>query len=109
MLRSPEKDLPGGWPTGPEDFRRTRYVPAEYVFTMSMIIGEVSAAMISSRRENFAVVVESLEYVEMHRNLFEVLWAVAAEELPPARCQESPQQPIFDRSACRSVACARYV
>jgi hypothetical protein len=49
---------------------------------MSMIIGDVSAAMISSKRENFALVVESLEYVEMHRNLFEVLWAVAAEDLP---------------------------
>jgi HTH-type transcriptional regulator, sugar sensing transcriptional regulator len=49
-----------------------------------MIIGDVSAVMISSKRENFALVVESLEYVEMHRNLFEVLWAVAAED-PPAR------------------------
>ena len=83
VLRSPEKDLPGGWPSSRDDYRRTRYVPAEYVFTMTMIIGDVAAAMISSKRENFALVVESLEYVEMHRNLFEVLWAVAAEE-PPA-------------------------
>jgi sugar-specific transcriptional regulator TrmB len=83
VLRSPEKDLPGGWPTSHDDYRRTRYVPDQYVFTMSIIIGDVSAAMISSKRENFALVVESLEYVEMHRNLFEVLWAVAAED-PPA-------------------------
>ncbi len=88
VLRSPEKDLPGGWPTSHDDYRRTRYVPAEYVFTMSMIIGDVSAAMISSKRENFALVVESLEYVEMHRNLFEVLWAVAAQD-PPARGTQS--------------------
>ena len=79
VLRSPEKDLPGGWPTSHDDYRRTRYVPAEYVFTMTMIIGDVSAAMISSQRENFALVVESLEYVEMHRNLFEVLWASGSE------------------------------
>jgi HTH-type transcriptional regulator, sugar sensing transcriptional regulator len=79
VLRSPEKDLPGGWPTSEGDYRRTRYVPAEYVFTMSMIIGDVSAAMISSQRENFALVVESLEYVQMHRNLFEVLWAAGSE------------------------------
>jgi sugar-specific transcriptional regulator TrmB len=88
VLRSPEKDLPGGWPTSHDDCRRTRYVPAEYVFTMSMIIGDVSAVMISSKRENFALVVESLEYVEMHRNLFEVLWAVAAED-PPAHGTKS--------------------
>ena len=56
--------------------------PLNTLFTMSMIIGDVSAAMISSKRENFALVVESLEYVEMQRNLFEVLWAVAAEDLP---------------------------
>lgn len=86
VLRSPEKDLPGGWPTSCDDYRRTRFVPAEYLFTMSMIIGDTSAAMISSQRENFALVVESLEYVEMHRNLFEVLWAAGSQaaEDPPA-------------------------
>ncbi|BBX40644.1 TrmB family transcriptional regulator [Mycobacterium simiae] len=84
VLRSPEKDLPGGWPSSVEDYRRTRYVPAEYVFTMSTIIGDVSAAMLSSRRENFALVVESLEYVEMQRNLHEVLWAVAAHDTAPS-------------------------
>lgn len=51
---------------------------------MSTIIGDVSAAMISSRRENFALVVESLEYVEMQRNLHEVLWAVAAHDTAPS-------------------------
>nr|WP_144208935.1 hypothetical protein [Mycobacterium tilburgii] len=78
VLRSPEKDLPGGWPSSIDDYRHTRYMPAKYVFTMPTIIGDVSAAMISSRRENFALLVESLEYVEMQRNLHEVLWAVAA-------------------------------
>ncbi|BBX64376.1 hypothetical protein MSAS_35500 [Mycobacterium saskatchewanense] len=80
VLRSPEKDLPGGWPSSDEDYRRTRYVPAEYVFTMTMIIGDAAVAMISSKRESFALVVESVEFVEMQRNLFEVLWGVAAKE-----------------------------
>ncbi|WP_052060586.1 TrmB family transcriptional regulator [Rhodococcoides fascians] len=86
VLRSPEKDYPQGWPTSEVDLRKARYVPAEYIFTMTMIIGDEAVAMISSTRENFALVIESDEYVEMQRNLFEVMWAAAAEE-PPA----SPQ------------------
>ena len=43
--------------------------------------------------ENFALVVESLEYVEMQRNLFEVLWAAGSEaaEHLPARAALSRQ------------------
>jgi hypothetical protein len=38
--------------------------------------------MISSRQENFALVIESSEYAEMQGNLFEVLWSVSHVEPP---------------------------
>jgi hypothetical protein len=38
--------------------------------------------MLSSTRENFALVIESAEYAEMQRNLFEVLWSASATEPP---------------------------
>jgi len=47
-----------------------------------MIIGPNAVAMLSSTRENFALVIESAEYAEMQRNLFEGLWSASATEPP---------------------------
>jgi HTH-type transcriptional regulator, sugar sensing transcriptional regulator len=79
VIRSPENDYASGWPTSEVDLRRTRYAPAGYLFTMTSIIGQDAVAMISSTRENFALIIESAEYAEMQGNLFEVLWAASHE------------------------------
>lgn len=74
VVRSPEKDYEHGWPTSAAHFRESRYAPPEYIFTMTMIIGQDEVAVMSSRRENFAMMIESAEYAQMQTNLFEVLW-----------------------------------
>jgi hypothetical protein len=93
VVRSPEKDFQDGWPSSEADFRRTRYAPRDYLFTMTMIVGRDAVAMLSSTRENFALVIESAEYAEMHANLFEVLWAASSTEphgaLSPPGAEES--------------------
>lgn len=80
VIRSPQKEKSPGWPTSAERLRETRYAPTAYVFTMTMIIGMDAVAMLSSSRENFALIIESAEYAEMHANLFEVLWSVSTAE-----------------------------
>lgn len=80
VVRSPERDYDKGWPTNPADYRESRYAPAEYVFTMTMVIGHDEVAVMSSRRENFAMMIESAEYARMQANLFEVLWAASSTE-----------------------------
>jgi len=82
VVRSPEKDYASGWPSSAVDLRRTRYAPAGYLFTMTLIIGADAVAVISSTVENFALVIESAEYADTQRNLFEVLWT-ASDEQPP--------------------------
>jgi hypothetical protein len=82
VVRSAEKDLAEGWPTSEADFRRTRYAPSGYLFTMTMIVGPDAVVTLSSTRENFALIIESAEYAEMHANLFEVLWV--ASSTPPS-------------------------
>lgn len=81
VVRSAEKDLPRGWQSSQEDLRRTRYAPADCLFTMTTFIGERAVVMLSSKQENFALKIESAEYAEMQRNLFEVLWA-ASQDTP---------------------------
>jgi hypothetical protein len=80
VVRSPERDFVHGWPSSAADYRQSRYAPPEYVFTMTMIIGEDEVAVMSSRRENFAMMIESAEYAQMQANLFEVLWAISSTE-----------------------------
>lgn len=74
VIRSREKETEDLWPTDPAALRDTRFAPPGRVFTMTMILGGDTVAVISSRRENFALTTESPEYAELHRNLFEVLW-----------------------------------
>ncbi|MGH3386480.1 MAG: hypothetical protein ACRDO1_18015 [Nocardioidaceae bacterium] len=45
---------------------------------MTTIIGQDEVAVMSSRRENFAMMIESAEYAQMQTHLFEVLWATSS-------------------------------
>lgn len=78
VIRSPERDYPSGWPTNKEDLRETRFSPPEHVFTMTILIGPDSVAILSSRRENYAMMIESVEYAETQAHLFEALWGVSS-------------------------------
>jgi HTH-type transcriptional regulator, sugar sensing transcriptional regulator len=79
VVRSHEKDVDEGWESSDEEFRRARYAPDTYVYNMTMLIGADKVIMLSSRRENFALKIESAEYAEMQRNLFEILWGVSSD------------------------------
>lgn len=75
VIRSPVKDVPNVWPDSPQDLREMRFAPLDFVFTMTSYIYDNKVAIIASRRENFAMTIESEEFTAMQRNLFEVLWA----------------------------------
>jgi hypothetical protein len=49
---------------------------------MTSYIYDNKVSIISSRRENFAMTIESEEFALMQRNLFEVFWASSAAVLP---------------------------
>lgn len=85
VLRSREKDVGDIWPTRAADLRELRYVPPGTVFTMTMYIYDERVAIISSRRENFGMTIESQELAETQRNLFMVLWGASTPHPPPAR------------------------
>jgi sugar-specific transcriptional regulator TrmB len=75
VIRSPVKDILNVWPQSAADLREARFASADFVFTMTSYIYDNKVAIISSRRENFAMTIESEEFAVMQRNLFEVLWA----------------------------------
>jgi sugar-specific transcriptional regulator TrmB len=75
VVRSPVKDIPNVWPQSTADLREVRFASPDFVFTMTSYLYDNKVAIISSRRENFAMTIESEEFATMQRNLFEVLWA----------------------------------
>lgn len=75
VIRSPIKDIPNVWPQSEADLREVRFASPDFVFTMTSYIYDDKVAIISSRRENFAMTIESEEFAIMQRNLFEVFWA----------------------------------
>lgn len=75
VVRSPVKDVPNVWPESTVDLREVRFASLGFVFTMTSYIYDNKVAFISSRRENFAMTIESEEFATMQRNLFEALWA----------------------------------
>lgn len=81
VIRSPIKDVPNVWPQSEADLREVRFASPDFIFTMTSYIYDDKVAIISSRRENFAMTIESEEFAMMQRNLFEVLWA----SCPPRR------------------------
>lgn len=79
VVRSPMKESTLDWPTSSADYRVVRLAPPPYVFAMTTLIGEHTVSTLSSRRENFAMVIESKEYATQQRHLFEILWAASAQ------------------------------
>ncbi|GAA4263363.1 TrmB family transcriptional regulator [Dactylosporangium darangshiense] len=77
VVRSPEKETDKVWPTNARDLREVRFAPPQHTFTMTMMIGSESVAVISSRRENFAMMIDSSEYADLQSGLFDQLWAAS--------------------------------
>lgn len=77
VVRSQAGDLHGEWPESVPDRRALRYAPAGFSFTMTTYIFDEKVALISSRKENFAMTIESVELATMQTGLFETLWAAA--------------------------------
>lgn len=78
VIRSKIKDVPETWPTNPAELRQLRYAPAPMVFEMTTYIYDNKVGLISTAKENFGMIIESQEYSQTMRYLFEALWQVSS-------------------------------
>ncbi len=58
------------------DLREIRHVSEDLAFPVSMYIYDDKIAIISSKQENFAVIIRSQEFSQMQRKLFDLFWAL---------------------------------
>jgi hypothetical protein len=62
------------WLTRAEDLRELRWAPDGVVFTMTTWTYDDKVSFISSRRENFGIIIQSQEFSELMNSLFAILW-----------------------------------
>lgn len=77
VIRSREKEIAKRWFTSKEEARTRRFAPKGYIFGMTQYVYDNKVLLLSSRKENFAMVVESADYARNQRQLFEALWQVS--------------------------------
>lgn len=83
VIRSRQKEVGNNiWPTSAAELRELRYAPDDFVFTMTSWIYDDKVSLISSRRENFGMIIESQEFNRFMKNFFEILWRVSTPAPP---------------------------
>jgi sugar-specific transcriptional regulator TrmB len=87
VIRSPVKDIANVWPQSTKDLRDVRFASTDFIFSMTSYVYDNKVAIISSQRENFAMTIESEEFVMMQRNLFNFFWASCPAVLPRSQRQ----------------------
>ncbi len=74
VIRTRTEEVSNIWGTNPAILRELRYAPALTSFSMTMFIHDDCVSLISSRRENFGLVIQSEEFAHIQEYLFDQLW-----------------------------------
>lgn len=74
VIRSKREDVEIIWPTSAEELRELRFSHADMSLTMTSYIYDDKVAYISSCKENFAMIIQSVEFAGLQRALFETMW-----------------------------------
>jgi len=77
VIRSKSKEVRPIWHGVPQEFRSLRYAPEGSIFPLTMYIYDNKVTLLSSKRENFGLIIESKEYMQTQKALFDVLWSVS--------------------------------
>ncbi len=82
VVRSEQKEVEETWPTSVEEQRELRYAPADMLFPMTVYIYDNTVGIIGTEKENFGMIIESSDFAQTQRNLFEVIWQISRQGHP---------------------------
>ncbi|CAE7235313.1 unnamed protein product [Symbiodinium microadriaticum] len=74
VLRSRVEETDDIWPDSAADLRRVRYARADAPFVSNLFLFDNKIGVISSRRENYGLILESHEFANLQIALFDVMW-----------------------------------
>ena len=77
VLRSGGRETSKIWPTSKSELREMRYAPPSIDLGMTMYINDETVSYLSSKRENYGLVIESSEFAALMRAMFEGVWTIS--------------------------------
>ncbi|WP_197488220.1 TrmB family transcriptional regulator [Bordetella ansorpii] len=74
VLRSRSHDCADIWQSSRAEMRELRFTPDPIVLSMTFIIYGSRVALMSSKKESYGLIIESEEYSQMMRAMYEGIW-----------------------------------
>ncbi|MFA6587924.1 MAG: helix-turn-helix domain-containing protein [Patescibacteria group bacterium] len=65
------------WASSIKDKREVRLTPKDFKFSMTMYLYDNIVSIISSKKENFGMIIESEEFAYNQKALFDMLWRIS--------------------------------
>ncbi len=78
VMRSRSRDRLDIWPSSKKEMRELRFSPADVLLGLTMIVYDNRVAIISSKKENYGLVLESEEFSRMLRSMYQAIWSISA-------------------------------
>ncbi|WP_246173952.1 TrmB family transcriptional regulator [Paraburkholderia hayleyella] len=82
VVRSTSREAGPLWPTSRTERRLLRYAPDSLDLGMTTYVYDDKVAYISSRREHYALCIESVEFAAFQAAMFESLWRISTPSAP---------------------------
>ncbi|PIR04584.1 MAG: hypothetical protein COV59_00465 [Candidatus Magasanikbacteria bacterium CG11_big_fil_rev_8_21_14_0_20_39_34] len=76
VIRSQEKEVQNDWPSSTKENREVHFAPDGMIFAMTMYLYNNKVAIMSTKKEGFGMIVESVDFYNTQKNLFDILWQV---------------------------------
>lgn len=67
------------WPGNAKELRRVRFAPEGFEFPLTVYIYDNKVSVMSTKRENFGLIIESREFMQTQKAMFDVLWSASRE------------------------------
>lgn len=80
VIRSKQEDIEVIWPTSKSELRELRFFQSDLPLTMTSYIYDDTVAYISSRKENFAMIIQSAEFAGLKKALYSTMWQASIPE-----------------------------
>lgn len=74
VIRSERKEVEETWPTSVKEHRELHYAPTDMIFPMTVYIYDNKVGIIGTEKETFGMIIESNEFSQTLRNMFETMW-----------------------------------
>lgn len=76
VIRSQAKEIEETWPSSGKENRELRYASEEMIFPMTIYLYDNKVGLIGTQKENFGMIIESSDFYQTMKNLFDVMWQV---------------------------------